>query len=165
MKSSLRFAETISHVLSACFLVALMMLTFFDVLGRNVFNRPILGATELTEYTLVAVTFMAYPVVALRHGHVSVDIMDPLFGQAGTRILVAVGDLLGAVVFGLLSYRMWLQAFRLLGYGDETPQLGIPIAPAYFFMSILAGLTAIAFVIAAFSGERKDPDKPADEVI
>lgn len=159
MKSSLRFVEFVTSVLASAFLAILMLLTFFDVIGRNVFNRPLLGATELTEYSLVAVSFLAYPLIALRHGHVSVDIFDPVFKQMGKRIFITCGDLLGAVIFGLLSYRMWIQGQRLMTYGDQTPQLGIPIAPAYFFMSILAGLTVIAFVIAAFTGDENTSGK------
>jgi TRAP-type C4-dicarboxylate transport system permease small subunit len=166
MHNSLRIAEFLANALASIFLVGLMMLTFADVLGRNVFNHPLLGATELTEYTLVAVTFLAYPIVAYRHGHVTVDLFDRVFGEKGIRVLSAIGDIFGAGVYGILAYRMWMQGNRLLIYGDITPQLGIPVAPAYFFMSIMAGVTALAFILAAIHGpSTKEPHSVPDEVI
>lgn len=166
MHNSLRIAEFLANALASIFLVGLMMLTFADVLGRNVFNHPLLGATELTEYTLVAVTFLAYPIVAYRHGHVTVDLFDRMFGEKGIRVLTVIGDIIGAGVYAILAYRMWLQGIRLLSYGDITPQLGIPVAPAYFFMSIMSAVTVVAFILAAIHGpSTRKSDAITDEVI
>jgi TRAP-type C4-dicarboxylate transport system permease small subunit len=149
------FKHAVEFTCNACagvFLLVLMFLTFADVTGRNFFDHPLLGATELTEYALAVVTFLSYPVVSYRRQHISVDLFDRFVGKTGQRVQQVVGDLLGGLVFGVLSYRFWIQGTRLMSYGDETPQLGIPIAPAYFFMSVMAAVTVAAFLLAAWEG-------------
>lgn len=145
--------EFLCNAFASAFLVVLMLLTFADVVGRNFLGRPLLGATELTEYSLAFVTFLIYPVVAYHRQHISVDLFDRFIGRRGQRVQQVFGDGLGAVVFAVLSYRLWIQGVRLLSYGDETPQLGIPIAPIYFFMAVMAGVTTAAFLLVAWEGQ------------
>ncbi|RZI64242.1 MAG: TRAP transporter small permease subunit, partial [Variovorax sp.] len=57
-------------------LFCLMLLTFFDVAGRNLFNRPINGTSELTEIALAAIIFLMLPRVAIAGQHIVIDLID-----------------------------------------------------------------------------------------
>ncbi|GAA0709425.1 TRAP transporter small permease [Vreelandella titanicae] len=151
--------EFISYALAAVLLLILTFLTLIDVVGRNIFNSPLAGATELTEYGLVGLTFLIYPVIALRQQHIVIDIFDSFVGRVGRIMQQLLAGIVGAVVFSLLSSRLWSQGDRLVEYGDVTPYLRLPVAPAYYFMAILAGFTAIAFIFAAFGIGKKMQDK------
>lgn len=146
----LRIYENISYAAAGLFLLILTFLTLIDVVGRNVFNSPLAGATELTEYALVGLTFLVYPVITLRRQHIVVDLFDSFVGRVAHVIQQLLAGGLGALVFGVLSWRLWKQAERVIEYGDVTPYLRLPVAPAYYFMAVLSGLTVIAFVVVAF---------------
>ena len=56
-------------------LLALMLIVFIDVAGRNLFNSPLLWGTEVMEVLLGLMVFVFYPVLARRHGHIVVDLV------------------------------------------------------------------------------------------
>lgn len=157
----------LADALASIMLIILTAITFVDVVGRNLFSHPLVGSNELTEYSLVFLTFLAYPVVAWKRQHIVVDLFDIASPDWLLRVQKMIGDLLGAVLFGLLAYRLWFQALRLKGYGDMTPQLMIPVYYAYYFMSVMAAVTALVFVLSAFHRRlpADDTKKLTDEVV
>ncbi|MGE0313442.1 MAG: TRAP transporter small permease [Lautropia sp.] len=152
-----RFATAIAGIL----LLATAMLTFGDVLGRNVFGRPLPGATELTELALVGMTFLIYPRLALRQQHLVIDLFDRYMGVAARRLQQCASGVCGAVLFGAIGWRLWILGGRASGYGDVTAYLQIPLAPAYWFMSVLAVITALAFAVLAVLAFRIPADQLA----
>lgn len=120
------------------------LLTLADVVGRNLLDAPVPGATELTELALVAITFLLYPRVAWRDTHISVDLFDSLMGRIAQRLQLLAVALIGAGAFGVLGWRIWILGERVSGYGDVTPYLRVPLGPIYYGMAILCGATALA---------------------
>lgn len=161
MNRFMRGYEFVSNVVAAVLLLILTGLTFVDVVGRNLFNHPLAGATELTEYALVGLVFLIFPLISYHNKHIVIDIFDPIVGPKGRRFQQFLAGILGAVVFAVLAYRLWGQGARLIVYGDVTPYLRIPIAPAYYFMSILSGVATIAFAVSAFRVGKED-ETPSD---
>ncbi|MDO9524392.1 MAG: TRAP transporter small permease [Gemmobacter sp.] len=124
-------------------LLACALLTLADVTGRNLLNQPVPGATELTEIALVAITFLLYPRVAWADSHISVDLLDTVLGRVVRHGLAVLAAGLGAAVFGLLAWRLWLLGDRIASYGDITPYLRLPLAPVYYGMAVCAGVAAV----------------------
>ncbi|MEX0407461.1 TRAP transporter small permease [Aquibium sp. LZ166] len=135
--------EKVVGVMAAVFLFALMMVTFIDVIGRNVFDRPLVGASEVTEILLVCVVFLTLPSVAFRQAHIVVDLADAVSGPILRSVQKVLSALLGAAFFGGMSWRLWILGEKVAGYADTTPSLGIPLAPFIFGMSILSGITGL----------------------
>jgi TRAP-type C4-dicarboxylate transport system permease small subunit len=131
---------------SAACLFALMLIVLIDVVGRNLFNSPLPWATELLEILVAAVVFLFYPVLGLRAGHITVDLIT--VGSAVNRVQRALGAVMGILLFGLISWCMARQAIRAGGYGEASPVLGIPLDMVLGGMSALAILTAAGFVTA-----------------
>lgn len=157
----------LNDALASVMLVVLTALTFIDVVGRNLFHRPLMGSNELTEYSLVFVTFFAYSVVAWKRQHIVVDILDSFSPAWLLHAQKIFGDVLGAGLFGMLAQRLWAQGTRLATYGDMTPQLSIPVFYAYYFMAVMSAITAAAFILSAFARRRDESDAKAiqDEVV
>ena len=51
-------AVTASAVVAGVVLFALMLLTTADVIGRYFFNAPITGVVDLTEFSVLLMTFL-----------------------------------------------------------------------------------------------------------
>lgn len=143
---------------TALLLLVLALMTLVDVIGRNFLNAPLAGAAEVSELILVGVTFLLYPLVAYRQQHIAVDLFDTFTGPRIRRFQQILAGLLGAVLFALIAYRMWTHADRLVGYGDVTNYLKIPVAYAYYFMSVMSGITTIVFVGTMFGIVEKTRD-------
>ena len=63
-----RLVEVLLGVAAAAILLAMMGLTFVDVVARYVFNRPLAGAFEVTELLLLVLIFAGLPLVTYADG-------------------------------------------------------------------------------------------------
>ena len=125
----------------------MMALTVVDVTGRFVFNNPIPGSFEVMEFCLAIVVFSALPLVTWDRRHITVSLFDAYFQRSGYRAqqcLIQLASLLG---MGIVCWRMWDQGNRLHQTQAITGYLEWPVAPIAYFMSILAGLSALLIVM------------------
>lgn len=142
----MKMIERLVAIVSSLALFALMMLMVFDVVGRNILNHPVQGATELTEIGLVTITFLLFPTLALRNGHIVADVADALHSRVLDVVKLVLTALLGAGVFGLMSWRIWLLGLNSASYGEASPTMQVPLSPFLFGASILAGICAACFL-------------------
>lgn len=143
--------EKFTNPVASVLLLLLAFLTLGDVIGRNLLGSPLPGATELTELGLIGVTFLLYPQLAYRQQHIVIDLFDNVTPRAMKRVQSVLAAVLGAGVFAILAWRLGVQGLRVAGYGDITPYLQLPLAPAYYFMSALSALTAAGFLLSMFT--------------
>jgi TRAP-type C4-dicarboxylate transport system permease small subunit len=144
-----RFGRAIDSVLvalSAAVLFVLMLLTVVDVLGRYLFNAPLPGGYEVTEIMMAALVFAALPAVTRREDHIVIDLLDFVVPRGAVRPRQVIVNLLCASVTGVWAWRTWTLGDRLLGYGDVTEYLHIPIAPICYFIAVMSGLTTVVFL-------------------
>jgi TRAP-type C4-dicarboxylate transport system permease small subunit len=142
--------ERLSIGLACALLLVLTGITLLDVLGRDMFNKPLAGATELTELLLVGMTFLAYPAIAWRASHITVDLFDWFRSDALRRFQRMTIGLLGALAFGGLAWQLGTNGVRAEGYGDVTPSLGLHLSWALWFMALLSVITSIVFALRMF---------------
>ncbi len=132
---------------SALVLFALMAMTCIDVIGRELFGTPLDGATELTQLMLGVIVFAILPSVCLREEHVSVDLIDLWFPGRLVPLRQAVLNAVMAVALGFVAWRVWIIAGLTADYGDATEFLEIRLAPINYFIAVLSGCGAAAFVV------------------
>ena len=96
-------------VFSGLILIALIGLTFFDVILRYIFSAPIFGARDLLEMGMVVVISLAFPFTWRAGGHIVVDLIP----DYGLKVLTIMRDLvvrlIGVVIFTLLAWRAWIR--------------------------------------------------------
>lgn len=141
--------------LAAVLLFGLMLLTFVDVAGRNLFNKPLTGASELTEILLALVIFLMLPQVARRNEHIVIDLIDQICSPTVRKVLDAFACVLASIMFGLIAWQCWILANRAIGYGDSTAALQIPVGPILYGLAIMAGIVSVASLIAIVPRNRK----------
>jgi TRAP-type transport system small permease protein len=134
------------EAMGAFCLVLLMLTVFVDVLGRNLLNMPLPWGTEVLEIMLAALIFLLYPVLALNFGHITVDLIA--VRPALQRVQRTLGALMGGALFAIIAWCLARQTLRAAGYGEATALLGVPIAGVLGTMSLFAGVTAMAFLVA-----------------
>ncbi len=141
----------------AILLFAMMLLTFVDVIGRYVFNSPIVGGFEITEFMLATLIFVGIPLITLRGGHITVDLLDPVFPPSFRSVRDRLVSVLWAVVLVFVAYQLWIKASDLVEQGEITQVLRFPIAPFAFAMAILVLVSAAIATIAAVRGGSPEP--------
>jgi TRAP-type C4-dicarboxylate transport system permease small subunit len=144
-----RRVEALLGVAASSILMALMLLTFVDVVGRYVVNRPVPGAFEVTELLLVVLIFAGLPLVSYANEHALMDFVDRLLGARAQRALERlVQAVCAAVMFGLARL-IWQKADRIWAYRDATDVLRIVYGPFVYFMAVMIGLTGLIHLYRA----------------
>ncbi|WMS42388.1 TRAP transporter small permease [Acuticoccus sp. MNP-M23] len=129
-------------------LAAVMMVTTtIDVAGRYIFNNPLHGAFEVTEISMGLIVFTALPLAIHHREMILVSVISDRYPLAGQRIVDALGDLVGAGLFGLISWRMWAYGERLWNYRERTLELRVPKGLIVQSMSVLAAFAALACIL------------------
>lgn len=134
-------------LLAGAVLFVMMVMTFFDVLFRSLFNNPIEAASELTKLFMAVIVFTVLPVVSARGQHISVDLLDNWFNALATRIRDGVVSLICGVALLWPAERIMVLAERARSYGDLTEFLSIPQFYPGWFIAIFAGITAVALIL------------------
>ena len=78
-----RVVETVM----ALFLLAMVALTFADVIGRRLIGKPIYGANDITEHLMALVVFAGLPLVTAAGAHLTIDLLDKLVSQSWMGLL------------------------------------------------------------------------------
>lgn len=136
--------------LSAAVLLCVMLVVLVDVAGRNLLNSPLPWATELVEVLIGCLVFALYPVLAWRGNHITVDLIHVNGGVQRVQRVLSCG--IGAVLFGVMSYCVGRQAMRSWSYGESSPMLHIPTSLVLGGISVMAAVTAMAFLFALRAG-------------
>jgi TRAP-type C4-dicarboxylate transport system permease small subunit len=128
----------------------MMVLTFFDVVGRYLLNKPIRGAFEVTELALLVLIFAGLPLVSHADEHVTMDFIDRVLPGRMRRAWIRAMHAICAAIMFFLAWQVWIKANRIAGYGDTTDVLRITIGPFVYFMALMIGLTGVVHVFKMF---------------
>lgn len=142
--------ERILASVAAVIMFLMMLLTFVDVIGRNLFNAPLPGGFEVTELLLAVIIFLGLPMVTAEAAHVDVDICDPTVPEWLKPVQDTLIGIVNIACFGTLSWMLWRLALRTYQYQDTTAILEIPYAGLVFLMAAMASLSTTALVAMLF---------------
>ena len=138
-----RRVEGLLGVAASLILLAMMLLTFVDVVERYVFSRPVRGAFEVTELMLLVLIFAGLPLVSFTDEHALMDFIDRLLPPRAQRALEGLVQAVCAAVMFLLAWQVWLKADRIWAYRDATDVLRIVYGPFVYFMAVSIGLAGL----------------------
>jgi len=160
----MRHLERLLAALAGTALIGLMLVVLVDVVGRNLFNRPLAAGTELTELMLAAMSFLAFPLLAWRRRDITVDLFDFLAGATLRRLQWVLSGGVGALVYALLARQALVFAGRAAGSGEATAQLQFPLAWAWWGMAALAAVASLACLgVAGSAALGRGPATGADD--
>lgn len=148
--------------------LALMVHVIGEVTGRNLFNHPLSGTLEITQYWwMMAIVFLAFGYTQLRGDHIRATIITEMMDerwQRGSQILALV--LLGAFAV-LMGMHGWTSAMASLEIRDASNSSNpIPIWPMVFAVPLgCAALTlqCVASIYEVTIG--RDQASHAEELI
>jgi TRAP-type C4-dicarboxylate transport system permease small subunit len=136
----------------ACFLIPLILITAADVVGRDVFNHPIPGVIELSQYLLAVSILLGLAYTQQIKGHVGVSMLiSRLSARAQLRVSL-FGTLLGLFLFVLLAWQG-----LIVGLEERTvsDMLRVPQYPFRLLVAVAAFLTFLELLIDLGSSIQK----------
>ena len=145
-----RSADAVLGIAASALLMLMMLLTFADVVARYLLNRPIRGAFEITELTLLVLIFAGLPLVSHADEHVTMDFIDRVLPEGGRRFVVRAVHAVCAAVMFFPTWQVWIKAGKISGYGDTTDVLKITVGPFVYFMAAMILLTGLVHLYKMF---------------
>lgn len=142
------FASTLLGLSALC-LIALMLLTVAEVVGRYIFNAPIFGRQDIAQILLACSVFFAFPVMTLRGEQISVDLLDGLFSRAAAVVRDRLIEILMSATF--ITMCVWLlhRAEKAQSRGLTSELLFLPKYPLLYFVAIVVGVTGALLGVRA----------------
>ncbi len=131
-------------------LLALMTLTFADVMGRKFFIA-VPGALEVSEILMVVVLFAGLPLVAWHAEHVTFELVDKIYRGRAARWSRVFMDSFCALAFGALAWASWGFAGRTMDDGEVTVYLRWPIGWFVYLMAVLIAVAALMHALRALT--------------
>ena len=144
----IRIAERALSAVMACLLVALMGITFVDVIGRQ-FGAPLSYAFEFTQSAMGLMIYAGLPLVTARDEHIRVDLFTRFLSPLLRHLSEAILSLLCLGIGIVWARQLWMQAETLAGMNSVMMFTRWPVAPFVQFMSVLAAVTAAIFLFQA----------------
>ena len=156
--------DRINHILAilAAFLLAFIMLSVCsDVIMRYFFSRPMFWVTEVTEYCLLWVTFLATAWVLSRDNHV---VMDLVIGHMKPEMRARIGIMTSIIGFAVCLLVTWYGVKVTLDVFQRDLLLSTVLTPPAYMLFIIipigSFLLTIQFIRRAFQSI-KELGKPA----
>lgn len=145
-------AGTVVACWAAIFIVGV---TFADVIGSKILNRPVVGSYELVMLSQVFVIGLAGAHVFLRGRHVQVEFfvdMMPKWAKVAVMVFVAG---LSLFLFGILTVEGLLYGESLRKVKETSGTINLPLFPFAYVLGISAFLLVLVLIkhlIGIFKG-------------
>ncbi|MFZ1500169.1 MAG: TRAP transporter small permease [Giesbergeria sp.] len=149
------------NALGTLWIVALMVLINTDVLGRNLFNAPVRGVTELVSLSIVGIVFLQLA-DTLHSGRITrADVLlqglqksRPVLAAALHAVFHLVGALLMATILWAAWPTLW-ESIRMREYVGAIGDFTAPVWPVRVVMLVGLAATLITFVLLALADVRR----------
>jgi TRAP-type C4-dicarboxylate transport system permease small subunit len=146
-------------ILGGLVMTALMLMTCYSLISRNVFDAALVGDFELTGVGAGAAIALFMPLCQLKHENIIVDFFTANRSEAFNFKLDRLGDGLMAIIFALLAWRCTAAAINALDTMGASMLLGFPDWIVFTSMAIPFGITAL--IAASQATARLNPNDKA----
>lgn len=125
------------NAIAGYLLFFMMLLITVDVTRRYLFNNPIAGTLEGTEFLMVFVVFCSMAYVQQQKQHIRVELVTSRLPRTMQALLAIATLIIAALFFCGIAWYSWIAAMSSLEYNEASEGLvQIPIYPPKFAIAI-----------------------------
>ena len=145
------------NAVGTAWIAVITVLITCDILGRVLFNSPIIGVPEIVKVSVVAIVWLQMSYTLKIGGHIRSDVILDRLSPRGRAFIDLIASILGAFVFGLLVYAGWhnmIEAWRIGEFEGELP-VRVPTYPVRTIVLLGAALTSFQFLLFGWQSTLK----------
>lgn len=146
----IRIIENALLVLCGFIFMVLMFLGTADVLGRFLFNKPVMGTYEISTVMMGAIVLLGWAYTQKEGGHVRVELFYNMFPSRVQKIASVVTLFLSLILFVVIAQQSWHIAMESLLGGRTFIIIDFPSGPFYFLVPVGAFFICLEFIIRLF---------------
>lgn len=125
----------------------MMCLGTLDVLGRNLFNRPILGTLETFEILLPAIVLLGLGYTQGKNAHVRVEILISRLSLPKQTILNLLTNFFALFISVMIIWRGWVLTTVYWRIGRKIPTIEVPIFLPQLLVPIGAFILSLVLIV------------------
>ena len=145
--SLLRRACLTFAFLSGIAMLLMMLAGTFDIIGTNVFARPVPAAFEFMAAMMVVVVFFAVSLAQARRAHIRVEVVFQHFPKPVQFFVDILQYSLNTAFYGLIAYFGWAAGILSFEQGEfASGIMNFPIWPARFALCVGASLMTLVCI-------------------
>ncbi len=148
MQRSVKRLAEIIHVISAFWVLVIAAIILVDVIGRQLFNTPLLGAIEIIKNSVVSITFLQLPLAIYSGDMLRTTLLYGVAGPSGKKALRSLANVLGFLFFAGVAYSSWspfVEALAINEYEGEGA-LRVPTYPVRLLVVLTSVFAAFVYV-------------------
>lgn len=142
-------------VIGGITLVVMALMSLWSILGRSVFDKPLIGDYELVQMLSAVAVGMTLPYAHWIGAHVIVDFFTAKAKPATNAFLDLIANIIMAVFSAAIAWRLGMGMFDLKANFDASMMLNIPTWWSYAPLVPAFALLAATAVYAANDNLRK----------
>ena len=139
----------------AVVLAVMVLMTFFDVMGRYLFSQPIVGTVDMTELFMGLIIYLGVGATTHGRSHISVDIVVSHMAPELRLLVDLLSDVISAVLAVLICWQLWIVAIDTYHNTIVTRVWETPVYPVAYVMAAASIFMALAFVLHVLKGLRR----------
>lgn len=132
-------------ICSGLMLLAMALMSVYSIVGRALFDKPLMGDYELVQMMSAVAVTMALPFCQMMRGHVIVDFFTVRNSSRTNAVLDTLAALLMATCAFALAWRITVATFELGRNNDASMLLNLPtwwgyapMGPSFFLLGCTA---------------------------
>ena len=114
----------------------MMIMTVLDVILRYLFNSPLLGAFEITEFMMVVIVFFSLAYTQSQKGHVTVDFFVTRLSEQKRRVINLISHSIYFLLLLMITWKSVARAIEILETKEVSGTLSIPVFPFYLIVAL-----------------------------
>jgi len=141
-----RIEDGFTMVAALC-IFALMFLGIAQVLGRQLFDRPVAGYIDLVELSMATFAFLGIAYCQREGGHVRMDLFVKMARGRLHWLFEFFGVVVALVLIGVLIYYGWDHFMRAYDSGDSTIDMELPVWPSKLLVPLSFSLLFLRLLL------------------
>ncbi|OGO20613.1 MAG: hypothetical protein A2144_02930 [Chloroflexi bacterium RBG_16_50_9] len=127
--------------------VALMILTVVNSVGRYGFDQPVLGVIELSDFFLLGSAFLVGAYTMVVKSHVAIGILVDRFPPRAQAVIDSLTLTFCLVAVIAAVWQSFARGIFMMHQGQATAILHIPRFPFYYVVAFGWALLAVAIIM------------------
>jgi TRAP-type transport system small permease protein len=139
--------EGMMKVIAAAGLMAMALVTGFDIIGRTGWNTPIYGSEEMVSILAVLVMGLSLPYAHTQGSHIGVEVLFRRLPAKARRITKLITEAASCALFAVVAWRLVVYGLDQNTAGVVTMNLALPFAYPIMALGICFGVFSLFLLL------------------
>ncbi|NCC97620.1 MAG: TRAP transporter small permease [Synergistales bacterium] len=143
-----RFCEVFERTVVSYSILVMALVSICNVISRNLFQFSLTYAEEVSQFTIIWVTFIGTSYAARKGVHIRMSAIYDVLGQRTKKIMMLIMTAGTSFLMFVLCYYSYRYTTRIFISGSMSPALRFPMYLVIMWVPLGLGMTGIQYGIA-----------------